>query len=264
VALPPVAPLLAAADQAAGAAYAKNACGACHSFNDGGKAGIGPNLYGVVGGPFNHMQGFNYSNTLKAKQGTWSFDALNQWLYKPAAFAPGTRMTFAGINDSRQRANVILYLRSLSASPIPLPDPSAAPIALSEAKSPSSSDDEETTIAELLATADAKRGQAATLRYACVACHTFVEGGKAGIGPNLYGVVNGPHAHMPGFAYSPVLRSKEGLWTYAELNKWLKNPAAYAPGTKMLLAGVPDPKDRADLIAYLRTLSANPEPLPAK
>jgi len=262
LALPPLAPLLASGDEAAGAAYAKIVCAACHTFNDGGKAGIGPNLYGVEGGPIDHMQGFDYSNALKAKHGTWTFDVLNEWLYKPSAFAPGTRMTFAGISDARQRANVILYLRSLSANPEPLPAPNAAP---AQVESPSAAaTEEEPPIAVLLATADPNRGQADTLKYACIACHTFTEGGKAGIGPNLYGVVGGPHAHMPGFAYSDALKSKPGPWTYEELNKWLTKPAAYAPGTKMLLAGVPDPKDRADLIAYLRTLSANPEPLPAK
>ena len=258
--LPPVAGLLASADEAAGAAYAKNACGACHSFNDGGKAGIGPNLYGVVAGPVGHMQGFNYSNALKAKQGKWTFDALNEWLYKPAAYAPGTRMAYAGLSDARQRANVIMYLRSLSPNPEPLPAPEPQPP--SGTASPAGADSEP-PLAGLLVAADPKRGQAATMKYACFACHTFVEGGKAGIGPNLYGVVNAPRARMAGFAYSPGLKGKQGPWTYEELNKWLKNPAAYSPGTKMLLGGVPDAKDRADLIVYLRSLSANPEPLPA-
>ncbi len=262
-ALPPLAPLLASGDEAAGAAYAKNACAACHTFNDGGKSGIGPNLYGVVGGPIDHMQGFDYSNALKAKHGTWTFDALNEWLYRPSGFAAGTRMTFAGINDAKRRANVILYLRSLSAHPEPLPSPDAAPAPDQTPTAPARAE-EEPPIAVLLATADPKRGQADTLKYACIACHTFTEGGKSGVGPNLYGVVGGPHAHMPGFAYSNALKSKQGPWTYEELNTWLTSPVKYAPGTKMLLAGVPDPKDRADLIAYLRTLAANPEPLPAK
>jgi cytochrome c len=144
-----------------------------------------------------------------------------------------------------------------------LPSPDAAPPPAETPAAPAATQ-EEPSIDTLLATADPARGQADTLKYACIACHTFNEGGKAGIGPNLYGVVGGPHAHMPGFAYSEALKGKQGPWTFEELNKWLTKPAAYAPGTKMLLAGVPDPKDRADLIDYLRTLSANPEPLPAK
>ena len=119
-------------------------------------------------------------------------------------------------------------------------------------------------IAALLAKADPATGEADTKKLGCVACHTFNEGGKAGLGPNLYGVVGAPHAHMEGFNYSAALKSKQGPWTFDELYQWLKKPAAYAPGTRMTFVGVANPKERADIIDYLRTLSANPEPLPAK
>ena len=69
---------------------------------------------------------------------------------------------------------------------------------------------------------------------------------------------------MEGFNYSAALKSHEGPWTFEELNKWLTKPAAYAPGTRMTFAGVKDPKERADIIDYLRTLAANPQPLPAE
>ena len=101
------------------------------------------------------------------------------------------------------------------------------------------------------------------MKLGCIACHTFNEGGKAGLGPNLYGVVGGPHAHMPGFEYSAGLKAHTGPWTFEELDKWLTKPAAYSPGTKMSFAGIPDPKERADVIDYLHTLSATPVPLPA-
>ena len=122
-ALPPIAPLLAKADVAAGESSVKKLCIACHTFNEGGKAGVGPNLYGVVGGPHAHMEGFNYTTGMKAKAGPWTFDELNEWLHKPAAYVPGTRMAFAGISNDQQRADVIAYLRSLSPTPIPLPAP---------------------------------------------------------------------------------------------------------------------------------------------
>jgi cytochrome c len=269
-ALPPIAPLLAKADPAAGEAYAKKACGICHSFNEGGKAIVGPNLYNVVGGPHAHMQGFDYSNALKSKTGPWTFAALNEWLHKPSAYAPGTRMGFAGIANDQERANVIDYLRTLSPNPQPLPSPTEAPApapaaaAAAPAAPAAPAPAAEPPIAVLLASADPARGEAATKKVGCVACHTFNEGGKAGLGPNLYGIVGAPHAHMEGFNYSAALKSHEGPWTYEELNKWLTKPAAYAPGTRMTFAGVKDPKDRADIIDYLRTLAANPQPLPAQ
>ena len=265
--LPPIAPLLAKADPAAGEGYAKKVCAACHSFTEGGKAGVGPNLYGVVGGPHAHMVGFSYSEALKSKQGPWTFDELNEWLRKPSGYAPGTRMAFAGINNDQERANVIDYLHTLSAHPEPLPAvteaPAATPAAATAAgTAPAAGGDPSVDV--LLASADPARGEADTKKQGCIACHTFVEGGKAGLGPNLYGVVGGPQAHMEGFNYSNALKSKHGTWTYDELNKWLTKPAAYAPGTRMTFVGVKDPKERADIIDYLRSLSHNPEALPGK
>ena len=126
--LPPIAPLLAKADVQAGDKYAHTVCTACHTFNQGGKPLVGPNLYGVVGGPHDHEEGFNYSPALEKFKGQpWTFDDLNHWLDKPNLYAPGTRMTFAGIPNAQQRADVIAYLRSLAANPVPLPAPNAAP-----------------------------------------------------------------------------------------------------------------------------------------
>ena len=119
--------MLAAADPAAGEATFKKLCTACHTANEGGKAGVGPNLYGVVGGPHAHMEGFNYSAGMKAKTGPWTFDELNEWLHKPSSYVQGTRMTFAGISNDKERANVIDYLRTLSPNPVPLPAAAAAP-----------------------------------------------------------------------------------------------------------------------------------------
>ena len=122
VPLAPIAPLMAAADPAAGEAAAKRLCASCHTFNEGGKNSVGPNLYNVLGQPrATGREGFNYSPALKGKAGEWGYEDMNAWLHKPTQFAAGTRMAFAGINSEKQRADMIAYLRSLSKSPIPLP-----------------------------------------------------------------------------------------------------------------------------------------------
>ncbi len=118
-------------------------------------------------------------------------------------------------------------------------------------------------VAVELVSADPAKGEALVKGQGCVACHSFNEGGKAGVGPNLYGVVGAPHGHMAGYEYSAALKGKQGPWTYDELYEWLKKPAAYAPGTKMSYAGLADPAKRADIIDYLRSLSHSPEALPA-
>lgn len=116
-------------------------------------------------------------------------------------------------------------------------------------------------ILAMIATADAAKGE--KVAKACAACHTFNQGGPDGVGPNLYNVLGGPKDHRPGFAYSGALLEHGGAtWTYAELNKFLWKPKAYAPGTKMSFVGLKKPEDRAAVIAYLRTLSGSPKAPP--
>lgn len=117
-------------------------------------------------------------------------------------------------------------------------------------------------ILAMIATADVARGE--KVAKACAACHTFDKGGAAGVGPNLYNVVGGPKDHMPGFAYSGALLETGGaVWTYAEMNKFIWKPKAYAKATKMNYLGVKKPEDRAALIAFLRTKSDSPKALPS-
>jgi cytochrome c len=120
-ALEPISGLLASADPAAGQTIAQRNCSACHTFTQGGRNGVGPNLYGIVGAPHAHAEGFNYSAAIKGKAGPWNYEELNAWLNKPSAYAPGTRMAYAGLGNTKQRADLIAYLRSLAASPQPLP-----------------------------------------------------------------------------------------------------------------------------------------------
>ena len=117
----PIETLLASASVEHGAQVAKQ-CGACHNFQEGQGAKVGPDLYGVVGRKIASKPGFNYSAALKAKGGdSWTFDELNKWLKDPRADVPGTAMTFAGLSNEKARADVIAYLNSLSKDPLPLP-----------------------------------------------------------------------------------------------------------------------------------------------
>jgi len=114
---PDLGTLLAAADPAKGeAVFAK--CMSCHSIEQGGANGIGPDLYGVVGKPIGkHAAGFAYSSDLAGHGGDWSYENLFQWLASPKAFAPGTKMSFAGLSSPEDRANVIAYLKANGGGP---------------------------------------------------------------------------------------------------------------------------------------------------
>jgi cytochrome c len=107
-------------------------CQACHIDDRSGATKIGPNLWGVVGRPTAHLEGFSYSKAMQEKGGTWTFDALDTFLTTPQGTVPGTKMSFAGIRNAAERANVIAYLNSQSDSPLPLPEPPPPPPAETE------------------------------------------------------------------------------------------------------------------------------------
>lgn len=116
-----ITPFLAKADAAAGQALIKR-CTACHTFDKGGKHGVGPNNYGVVGGAIAHASGFTYSEAIAGMKGKkWDFQAISEFLANPKKYAPGNKMAFAGIKNDQERANLIAYLNSQSDDPLSLP-----------------------------------------------------------------------------------------------------------------------------------------------
>ncbi|MCZ8150567.1 MAG: cytochrome c family protein [Roseomonas sp.] len=117
-------------------------------------------------------------------------------------------------------------------------------------------------IGPLLAGANVDTGRQLVQRQ-CASCHNIAQGGPNGVGPNLWGIVGANHARVAGFNYSAANRAlADKPWGYEELNAFLLRPSAAMPGTRMAFAGIANAQQRADVIAFLRTLDANPKPLP--
>ena len=234
----PIEALLASADMAKGEATFKK-CTSCHTIDQGGANGLGPNLYGVLGDAIGQGRGgFAFSDGLKAKGGKWDWASMNQWLTSPSAFVTGTKMSFAGISDPKERANLMVFLNSkgsnLPLPPVPEKKEGAAPAAAAAV------------------VGDAAKGQKSFAK--CASCHTINSGGANGMGPNLAGIFGEAVAQgRGGFAFSDGLKAKGGKWDEASLDAWLTSPSTYAPGTKMTFAGITDDQERANVIAYLKT-----------
>lgn len=129
---PPIALLMQTADAAKGAEVFKK-CASCHTINNGGANGIGPNLYGTMGeGIGEGKGGFAFSAALSGHGGKWDFESMNAWLKSPKKFAEGTKMSFAGLSKPEDRANLIAYMNA-QGSNLPLPAAPAAEAAPAEA-----------------------------------------------------------------------------------------------------------------------------------
>ncbi|WP_274630459.1 c-type cytochrome [Arvimicrobium flavum] len=160
--------------------------------------------------------------------------------------------------------SIAIISDSIFAAPVPEKPGFAIEVAEAEAGGEAAGGAEAVSIATLLASANAEAG--ATVFKKCAACHTTENGGANKVGPNLWNVVNRPIASHEGFAYStPMKDFAQGgsvVWDYDHLDHFLNSPKGYIKGTAMGFAGVKKPDERANLIAYLRTLSDSPAPLP--
>ena len=292
-ALEPVMPLLASADPANGEKVAK-ACTACHSFDKGGANKVGPNLWNIVGAKHAHAEGFAYSDALEGMADKdWTYEELNAFLANPKAYAPGTKMGYAGLKKVGARADIIVWMRSLSDNPVALPsedelaaaqaadaqeadtgiadtteagaeadaakteEAEAAAGATQEAAAPA-----DTAFLALIAEADPTVGEKLARR--CSACHSFDQGGDNKVGPNLYNIVGAPIGAVEGFGYSEAFQARNAAgetWDYTNLWGFLRNPKEWEPGTKMVYPGFKKDDQLAGMIAYLRQQSENPPPV---
>lgn len=305
-------PVLLASASVSDGEGATRACQACHTFDKGGANKVGPNLWGVVGSEVLGHADFNYSSGMKdwGADKTWTYENLDAFLANPRGTVKGTAMSFAGIKNDQQRADVLVYLRSLADSPVPLPEvektaeadtgtatdaspegaaapatgggTDAAPTEGGTDAAPAAGDPQKdaaaagstTTAAapaaggdadpfvQMVAAANPEDGKRGV--RACAACHTFEKGGATKVGPNLWNVVDAPVLHVEGYSYSKAMQEwgKDKTWTYALLDDYLAAPTKVVKGTKMAFAGVKKEEDRAAIVAYLRTMSDSPAPLP--
>jgi cytochrome c len=292
--LEPVLGLLASADAAKGQALAKK-CESCHTFTADGKNKVGPGLYGVIGRMAGTHPDFAYSDAMKAHGKPWTFADLNHFIARPKEFVPGTKMTFPGLPNVQDRADLLAWLDKQSASPAPLPTPeeiAAEEAALKSTEAPAEgaaapaegapaegaetaapaqapAEGEQTAAAApagdsavaMIASADPAAGEKVATK--CKACHDLTNTAKNKVGPALWGVVGRNHASVEGYAYSDVMKGMAGKpWTFEDMDTFLTNPKAYAPGTKMTFPGLKKPEDRAALLRWLRDQSDSPAPLP--
>jgi cytochrome c len=281
-AVEPISGLLASADVAAGEKIAVK-CQSCHTFGKGEANKVGPNLYGVLGGPTAHKEDYNYDDAIKNLKTTWTYENVNHFIANPKGFAPGTKMTFPGLPKAQDRADVIAFLRTKSDNPIALPTPDEIKAAEDAAKQAAAAPEPEAKMAaaapaqpegagapaaapagedavKLIAAADPAAGEKVAVK--CKACHDFTKGGPNKIGPNLWGVVGGPSAHKGDFNYDDAIKNLKITWDFANLDKFITNPKKFAPGTKMTFPGLPKAQDRANLLRWLRDQSDSPVPLP--
>lgn len=264
--VPSIAARMQTASAEAGAALMPR-CQSCHDYSPDNANRVGPGLYGIVGHPIGGHEGFAYSDVLAqmgAEGEVWDYEHLDGFLENPRTYTPGTKMSFAGLSNPDDRANLIAFLRENSDEPYPLPDAPAEEAAAAGDAAEPEADAGDAELAAAIAAATPEQGQALIAR--CQACHDYSEANANRVGPGLYGIVGHPIAGHDGYSYSASLAEMGeagATWTPANLSAFIEKPADFAPGTKMSFPGIAKVEDRAALIVFLNTLSPDPMDLGA-
>ncbi|MEE9427638.1 MAG: c-type cytochrome [Paracoccaceae bacterium] len=215
---------VAAGDAAKGEKVAKK-CKACHTMDEGGKNGLGPNLYGILGRQAGGVEGFKYSGAMLDSEIIWDAATFNDFVLKPKSIVPGTKMSFKGVKKATQREDLLAYFQTLQSADATEPE----------------------------AVGNVEEGIKVAEKH-CVVCHTFEEGGKVVFGPNLFGIAGQPAAAIEGFRYSEALSSSGLTWTDVNLVGFLADPEGFVPGTTARFPGLKTAGEKADILAYMKSL----------
>ncbi len=213
----------AAGDIAKGKKLAKK-CTACHTLEEGGKNRLGPNLYGILNKPAGQNENYKYSKAMKNSGIIWDDHTFTDFIAKPKKVVKGTKMSFTGFKKAGQRADLLAYFKSLGDH-----DEAAGVVGNIE---------------------DGIRVAART----CTVCHSFEKGGKVVYGPNLFDIYGKPAAAIEGYKYSKALKASGLVWNDKNLAEFVSNPEQFVKGTTARFPGLKTAKDKADILAYIKSL----------
>lgn len=214
---------MAAGDAVKGKKLAKK-CTACHTLTEGGKNRLGPNLFNILDKPAGNVDGYKYSKAMKSSGITWDQSTFLDFIAKPRKVVKGTKMSFTGLKKATQRTDLLAYFETLR-----------------------SGDSAQGLIG------NTEDGKTVATKH-CTVCHSFEKGGKVVFGPNLFDMAGKPAAAIKGYKYSDALKSSGLTWTDKNIVGFLAAPEQFLPGTTARFPGLKSAKDKADILAYMKSL----------
>ena len=193
-------------------------------MNEGGKNKLGPNLFDILDKPAGAVKGFKYSKAMSVSGIVWDGNTFTDFVTNPKKVVKGTKMSFAGIKKATQRADLLAYFETLRGG-----------------------------TSNQASAGNVEDGKRVAAKH-CVVCHSFEKGGKLVYGPNLFDIVGKPAGAIEGYVYSAALKNSGLTWTDKNLVGFLANPEQFIKGTKARFPGLKSAKQRADILAYMKTL----------